>query len=418
MTSIRTVNVTSAEFKANPYPFYAWLRAEALVYRVTLADKRSAWLITRYDDVTAALKDKRFVMNRSNVMPGDQLPKQHWMPGFLKPLGRNLLLVDVPDHTRLRGLVHKAFAPRLIEKMRDRVRIISNDLLDAVQQRGQMDLIHDFALPLPVTIIADLLGVPPEDRHRFQRWSSAIVSSTASMWGTLLFIPNMLAFLNYIRRLIRTHRATPQDDLTTALIEAKEADDQLSEDELLAMIFLLLVAGHETTVNLLGNGTLALLEHRDQMQQLQNDRSLIKTAVEELLRYASPVEMASPRYAREDITIQGVTIPRGALVHAVIASANRDERQFPNPDTPDITREPNHHLAFGQGIHYCVGAPLARLEGQIAINTLLSRMPDLRLAVPTRALRWRKGIILRGLESLPVAFARPGERPAGSWDSA
>ena len=406
MTSIRTMNVTSAEFKANPYPFYAWLRTEAPVYRVTLPDKRSAWLITRYDDVTAALKDERFLMNRSNTMSGDQLARQHWIPWFLKPLGRNLLLVDTPDHTRLRGLVHKAFTPRLIEKTRNRIQTISNDLLDAAQQSGQMDLIRDFALPLPVTIIADMLGVPAEDRHKFHRWSSATVSSTASNWGMLRLIPNMLAFLNYIRRLIQTRRANPRDDLTTALIQAKEADDQLSEDELVAMIFLLLVAGHETTVNLIGNGILALLEHRDQMEKLQNDPSLIKTAVEELLRYASPVEMASPRYAREEITIRGMAIPRGTLVHAVIASANRDERQFPNPDTLDITREPNRHLAFGQGIHYCLGAPLARLEGQLAINALLSRVPDLRLAVPGGALRWRKGIILRGLEALPVAFAK------------
>jgi cytochrome P450 len=406
MTSIRTVNVTSTEFKANPYPFYAWLRAEAPVYRVTLPDKQSAWLVTRYDDVAAVLKDERFLLNRLNAMSGDQRARQHWTPEFLKPLGRNLLQVDAPDHTRLRGLVHRAFTPRLVEKMRDRVQSISNDLLDAAQERGQMDLIRDFALPLPVAIIADMLGVPPEDRYKFHRWSSATVSSTASTWGMLRFIPNMLAFLNYIRRLIKTRRANPQEDLTTALIEVKEADAQLSEDELVAMIFLLLVAGHETTVNLIGNGTLALLEHRDQMEKLQNDPSLIKTAVEELLRYASPVEMASPRYACEDLTIQSVTIPSGTLVHAVIASANRDERRFPNPSTLDIRREPNHHLAFGQGIHYCLGAPLARLEGQIAINTLLSRMPDLRLAAPIGALRWRKGIILRGLESLPVAFAR------------
>jgi cytochrome P450 len=220
---------------------------------------------------------------------------------------------------------------------------------------------------------------------------------------------NAMAFMWYIRKLVKTRRANPRDDLMSALVQAEEAGEQLSEDELLAMIFLLLVAGHETTVNLIGNGMLALLEHPDQMERLRNDPALIKSAVEELLRYASPVETATERYAREDVTIAGVTIPRGALVFAVIASANRDERQFANPDTLDITREPNKHLAFGQGIHYCLGAPLARLEGQIAINTLLRRSRDLRLAVTPEAVRWRRALVLRGLEALPVVWARPSE---------
>jgi len=217
-------------------------------------------------------------------------------------------------------------------------------------------------------------------------------------------IPNAMAFLGYIRKLIKARRANPQDDLVSALVQAEEAGEQLSEDELLAMIFLLLVAGHETTVNLIGNGTLALLEHPDQLERLRNDPALIKPAVEELLRYASPLETATERYARENITIAGDTIPRGAMVFAVIASANRDERQFANPDALDITREPNKHLSFGLGPHYCLGAPLARLEGQIAILTLLRTLPDLRLSVAPHVLRWRPGLVLRGLESLPVAF--------------
>ena len=270
-----------------------------------------------------------------------------------------------------------------------------------------MDLIHDYALPIPTTIIAEMLGVPVQDRHTFHRWSSTIVASNPSGWGMLKAMPNAMAFMRYIRKLIATRRANPQDDLISALVQAEEAGDQLSEDELLAMIFILLVAGHETTVNLIGNGMLALLEHPDQLEKLRDDPALIKPAVEELLRYSSPVETATERYAREDITIAGVTIPRGALVFAVIASANRDERQFANPDTLDITRQPNRHLAFGQGAHYCVGAPLARLEGQIAINTLLRRSSALRLAVPPGAVRWRRALVLRGLESLPVVWAKP-----------
>jgi cytochrome P450 len=411
MIQMRDVNITSAEFKADPYPFYARLRAEAPVYRVVLPDKRPAWLLTRYDDVAAALKDERLVKDRANAMSREQLTKQPWAPAFIRPIERNMLCVDGPDHARLRALVHKAFTPRRIEDMRVRIQRISDDLLDAAVGKGRMDLIGDFALPLPVTVIADILGIPQADRHKFHRWTRAMISATASAHLVqLLIIPNMLAFLRYIRKLIQTRRADPQDDLTSALVQAEEAGDQLSEDELVAMIFLLLVAGHETTVNLIGNGMLALLEHRDQLEKLQNDPALIKTAVEELLRYASPVELADERYAREDITLHGVTIPRGELVYAALASANRDERQFPNADMLDITREPNRHLAFGQGTHYCLGAPLARLEGQIAISTLLRRMPDLGLAVAPSALRWNKGIILRGLEALPVAFA--GQRAA------
>jgi cytochrome P450 PksS len=212
-------------------------------------------------------------------------------------------------------------------------------------------------------------------------------------------------FLRYTRKLIKARRAQPRDDLVSALIRAEEAGRQLSEDELVAMVVLLLVAGHETTVNLIGNGTLALLEHPDQLEKLRDDPSLIRPAVEELLRFGSPVEAATERFAREDVTIAGVTIPRGEMVLAVIASANRDERQFANPDKLDITREPNRHLAFGLGAHFCLGAALARMEGQIAIGTLLRRAPGLRLAVEPGALRWRPGLVLRGLKALPVSVA-------------
>jgi cytochrome P450 len=399
------VDITSAEFKANPFPFYSWLRNEAPVYQIALPQKQSAWIVARYDDVTALLKDERFIKNRYNAMSSDQIAKQPWIPGFLKVIELNMLSLDDPDHARLRGLVHKAFTPRLLENMRDRIDGITNDLLDAAEQKGQMDLIHDLALPLLVTVIADMLGVPGEDRHKFHRWSQAMIAgSAASNVGRLLMIPPILAFLSYIRKLVRIRRENPQDDLTSGLIQAQEAGDQLSEDELVGMIFLLLIAGHETTVNLIGNGTLALLKNRDQMERLHHDPSLIKPAVEELLRYTSPVEMADERFAREDVTIAGVTIPRGAMVYGGIASANRDESQFPNPDVLDITREPNRHLAFSQGIHYCLGAPLARMEGEIAINTLLRRMPDLRLAAAPESLRWNKGIMLRGLAALPVVF--------------
>jgi cytochrome P450 PksS len=317
-----------------------------------------------------------------------------------------MLDLDPPDHTRLRSLVHRAFSPRLVEQMRGRIQSLADDLLSAARRRGHMDLISDYALPIPTTVIAEMLGVPDKDRRRFHRWSRSIVAASPSGWGMLQAIPNVMAFLRYIRRLIASRRDALRDDLLGSLVQAEEAGEQLSEDELVAMVFLLLVAGHETTVNLIGNGMMALLKNPGQMERLTAEPTLLKAAVEELLRYESPLATASERYAREDVTISGVTIPRGEMVYAVIASANRDEGQFPDPDVLDISREPNRHLSFGLGPHFCLGAPLARLEGQIAIGTILSRLLDLRLAVDFDSLRWRRGLVLRGLEALPVRFTK------------
>jgi cytochrome P450 len=405
MSSIPAVNIASSEFKTNPFPFYARLRAEAPVYHTTLPDKQNAWLITRYPDVLSVLKDERFGKDRTKTQTREQGGKQPWVPNMFKPLERTMLDLDPPDHTRLRAFVQKAFLPRLIERLRERVQGLSEELLTAVERRGRMDLIHDYALPIPTTIIAEMLGVPARDRGRFHRWSAAIVSSTSSRWGTLKAIPNVMAFVRYIRRLIELRRRDPQDDLVTALLRAEEAGDQMNGDELLAMIFLLLIAGHETTVNLIGNGMLALLENPEQTERLRKDSSLTKSAIEELLRFNGPLETATERYAREDVEIGGIVIPKGGLTFAVLASANRDEEEFEKADVLTLDREPNRHLAFGYGIHYCLGAPLARMEAQIAISTLLRRLPRLRLTTPAGKLRWKPGLVLRGLERLPVAFA-------------
>ena len=395
-------DLASPRFKANPHGFYARLRATAPVHRAALPGGQTAWLVTRYDDVAATLKDERLAKDVTNALLDEQQARQPWMPGFLKPLTRNMLDLDGTDHARLRALVHKAFTPRLVEQLRGRVQALADDLLDAVPDSGRIDLIRDYALPLPLTVISDLLGVPRADRRQFHRWSRRIVSVTSAR-DLPAALPAIWFFMRFLRRLFAIRRADPQDDLLTALLRAEEAGDTLSEDELLAMVFLLLTAGHETTVNLIGSGALALLEHPDQLALLRENPALGKTAIEELLRFTSPVEMATQRYAREPIAIAGTTIPRGDQVLAVLASANRDERQFAQPGLLDLTRAPNRHLALGQGIHYCLGAPLARLEGQIAIVTLLRRAPDLRLTVPPDALRWRKGLFLRGLERLPLA---------------
>lgn len=398
------IDISSAVFKADPYPFYAKLRAAAPVCTVTLPDKQTAYLVTRYDDVAQVLKDQRFAKDRHNALTPEQLRKLPWIPPMFRPLTQQMLDLDAPSHTRLRGLVHTAFTPRRIQQLSERAQTLADALLDAVAAREQIDLIKEYALPIPVTIIADMFGIPPRDRHMFHRWSNAMVKSTASRWGAIMLIPTVMRFMRYIRLLVQRRRSDPQDDLLTALVQAEAAGEKLSADELVAMALLLLIAGHETTVNLIGNGTFALLRNPEQLARLRADPLLITTAIEELLRFESPVEMATERYAREDIELAGSIIPRGALVHLVLASANRDEAQFPQPDVLDITRTPNRHLAFGQGIHYCLGAPLARLEGQIAIATLLRRLPDLLLAAPPEALRWRRGLLLRGLEGLPLAF--------------
>jgi len=405
LNTAQQVNIVTAQFKANPFPFLATLRATQPVYRTNLPDKAKTpvWLMTRYEDVNTLLKDDRFPKNRHSALTPEQIRKLPWVPSMFRPLERNMLDLDSPDHMRLRGLVHKAFTPRLVEQMRARVQTLSDELLEGVFRRGEMDLINDYALPLPMTIITEILGVPTNDRHKFHKWSKAIVS-LSSPNVTMRVIPSVWMFIRYLRHFFKVRRRDPQDDLATALIQAEEAGDKLSEDELLAMVFLLLVAGHETTVNLIGSGVLALLEHPDQMGKLCREPSLIKPAVEELLRYTAPVFMSTERFAREDVTIHGVTIPRGEMTFGVIGSANRDATVFQNPDHLDITREPNKHLSFGQGVHFCLGAPLARMEAQIAINTLLRRMPGLRLKVSPESLRWRPSMILRGLDTLPVAF--------------
>jgi cytochrome P450 len=402
------VNIAASEFKADPFPFYRRLRELAPVHRVTLPDDQMAWLVTRYDDVVTVLTDERFAKDVFRVLSKEQLARAPWvtklLTPLLMPLARHMLNCDPPDHTRLRALVQQAFSPRLVEGMRGRIETLADELLDRVKRRGRMDLIADYALPIPTTIIAEMLGVPTGDRHKFHRWSSKMLSAGASRFGLLLAMPSALLFMRYIRKLIANRRTHLRDDLIGALITAKEASERLSDDELLSMILLLIVAGHETTVNLIASGMLALLEHPDQLERLRSDPGLIKPAVEELLRFTAPVETATERYAREDVELAGVKIAKGDLVLAAIASANRDDHQFTNPDRLDITREPNRHLAFGQGIHFCLGASLARLEGQIAIRTLLARTRDLRLAVNPNTLRWRSGLVLRGLKALPVSF--------------
>jgi cytochrome P450 len=387
------------QFRSNPYPFYARLRKEHPVIQVVTPDGHLAWLITRYDDALNAFRDKRLSKDIANL--GEKPP---WVPKYFEPLARNMLDLDDPDHARLRTLVHKAFTPKLIETLRASIETLSEELIESATPHGRMDLITEFALPLPVAVISQMLGIPKREQDKFHRWSNTIVSSQSSKFGALKAIPSVISFLRYIRQLVRLRQVHPENDLTTAMIQAEEAGDRMNMDEMLAMIFLLLIAGHETTVNLIGNGMLALLTHPDQMEKLHVDPSLVASAVEEMLRFDSPLEMATERYTTEKLEVSGVAVPAGARVYVVIASANRDEQQFERADQFDITRSNNRHLSFGMGTHYCLGAPLARIEGQIAITALLKHMPKLRLRVPCKEIRWRPGLVLRGVKALPVEF--------------
>jgi cytochrome P450 len=393
------IDFAGADFKRDPFPTYAKLRGDTPVvnFQASGLAGGNAYGVLRYGDVSALIKDNRFVKDPVNA----GLPPLR-MPGFMKPLTRNMLGMDDPDHARLKKLVMSAFTPRRVDQMRERTASISAALLDQLAQRRTFDLITDYALPLPVTVISDLLGVPAQDQAKFARWSGALIRAGRSQLSGLVSLPGIIRFLRYLKYLIALKRMEPKDDLVSALVAAESEGDTLSAEELMAMVAILLSAGHETTVNLIGNGIHTLLTHPNALQQLRTEPQIITSAVEELLRFSGPVATLTHRYAKADAEIASVHIPKGSLVFGFVASANRDAAQFENAETLDLTRTANRHLSFGEGGHYCVGANLARMEGAIAINDLLKRLPNMKLAQPTESLRWTEGLVLRGLDRLPV----------------
>jgi cytochrome P450 len=302
----------------------------------------------------------------------------------------------------LRALVHKAFTPRIIQMMTDRVQSISTSLLDTMAEQEEVDLLTSYAFPIPIIVIAELLGVPPEDRESFRHWSHTILFGAVRQENMDEMMTAAMEFIGYFHGMFERRRAEPKEDLITNLVQVEEAGEQLESQELISMIFLLLLAGHETTLNLISNGTLTLLQHPDQLQLLRENPDLIKSAVEELLRYEGPIGASTMRWALEDVEIRGQKIPAGDMVLASLLAANRDPEVFENPDTFDIRRTPNKHMAFGYGIHYCLGAPLARMEGAIAFNNLIQRFPKLSLAVDPQALEWNETLLIRSMTKMPV----------------
>ncbi len=396
------INVLSPENRANPYPLYEQLRSED---PVLWDDFLGRWILTGYADVLACLRDPRLSAERvgalRTLLPQEVVEK-------IRPMERVfeswMLFLDPPDHTRLRGLVNKAFTPRRVEAMRSHIQQIVDELLNQVQANGRMDVIRDLAFPLPSTVIAEMLGVPSEDREQFRRWSSDIIGISGMIIDPERAVRaqnSILALMEYFRQIVAQRRKSPRDDLISAMIAAEDQGKFFSEEELLSNCVLLLEAGHETTTNLIGNGLLALLRHPDQLRTLRENPSLIGTVIEELLRYDSPVQLTG-RVATEDMEIGDKRISQGDTVILLFGAANRDPAQFPAPNIIDLNRRENRHLSFGQGIHYCLGSPLARIEGQLAITTVLRRCPGLELT--EESLEWRQAASLRGLTAFPVRF--------------
>ncbi|MGH3856842.1 MAG: cytochrome P450 [Pseudonocardiaceae bacterium] len=391
--------LTTPEFRQDPYPLYARMRRDHPVYR----SSRGIWYLTRYVDVEAALRDPRLSVDRERVtraLAAQQGALQRFSR-LTQRLGRVMTNTDPPEHARLRKLVTKAFTPRRVQGLRPRIQAIVDELLDAAIATGPiMDLIATLASPLPATVTCELFGIPHRDRECVRSWFRRLREPiTAENFVSVELMVEQVE--SYLAELIRGRRADPADDLISALVAAQERDDQLTDEELLATCFMLVAAGDEASANLIGNGTLALLRHPDQLHRLERDPTLIRSAVDELVRYDSPSQIII-RVVAHAAEIGGQALAEGDLVHLVLAATNRDPDRFPDPDQLDLGRCDNRHLSFGNGPHFCLGAALARLQGEIVIGTLTRRLPALRLN--TETVQWRPNPMVRGLFCLPLAY--------------
>lgn len=396
------------QFLSNPYPTLAKMRAEAPVF---WSDKGRYWVVTRYSEskeILSSLKYKSAVHNWQQMdAVVEQIPELKEAIEFHKHW---ILNIDPPNHTRLKSLLGKAFTPDMVSQMRPRIQAIADELLDCVEGKNEMNAIADYAYPLPIIVIAEMLGVPASDRDKFKYWSHRIVQATSPQGvpepGTdidtiRMDIKARLELVEYLKPLVDERRKNPRQDFISALVQAEEAESKLTQEELLANLVLLLVAGHETTTNLIGNGIYNLLKHPDQLELLKQKPDLIDSAVNEILRFEGPVQLVR-RFAGEDIEINGMKIKAGEMIIVLVGAANRDPSEFDSPDKFDITRGVKKHLAFGHGIHHCAGAALAELEGQIALSTVFRRLPNLKLQA--NSLHWQLPFALRGITAIPVAF--------------
>jgi cytochrome P450 len=389
----------------NPHPLYKQMRENDPAFRVIDGLNQTVWFFTRYDDSMTMLKDKRIIKDLRKNLPADVLEKRFaggdpsGVPEMFEAINQHMLNQDPPDHTRLRTLVHRAFTPARVRDLQPRIEEIADALLDAMQNKTEGDLITDYALPLPITVISEMLGVPVEDRDKFRHWTQVILS------GSMESMTSIMEFVQYMNDMIEVRREDDTGDILSALVHAEEAGDKLDHMELLSMIFLLLVAGHETTVNLIANATLTLLEYPEQLKKLRENPDLIGSTIEEVLRFQGPVDATLNRWAAEAIKLDdGRVIEAGDVILPLLLGANRDPDIFENPNMFDISRDPNPHLAFGHGIHFCLGAPLARMEGAIGVSKLLERFPQLSLNTEPKTLQWGPSIVLRSLAALPLRY--------------
>ena len=405
MTPTEALNAWGAYDRDNPFPLFAAVRELGPVHAVTLADGHAAYLVVGYEEARVALNESRLSKDMHAALATGEGVVAEGLPG--PAFARHMLSVDPPDHSRLRRLVSSAFTPRRVERLRPRVQAIIDQLLDAIAAAGpdaRVDLVGSFAFPLPFTVICELLGVPEADRAALASGFTGMLMpySTPDEYARAKAASDSV--VGMLEALVAGKQAHPGDDMVSALISARDGAERLNTQELLSTIFQLMVAGHDTTASLIGNGVVALLAHPDQLAELRADPDRLAAAIEELLRYDAPVPHSTFRYAVAPIDIGGVTVPAGAQVIISLAAANRDACQYTDPDALDLDRDESRHLAFGHGIHFCLGAPLARMEGLLALRSLLQRFPELRLAAPAEELRWGHGdgLVLRGLTDLPV----------------
>jgi cytochrome P450 len=399
--SVKSIDLFAPDFKDQAYQLYQKLREEDPVHQITMPNGLTGWIISRYEDGARLLKDSRLLSNPHSLFTPQQV--QSFFPLQKKSFFyKHLLNVDPPDHTRLRSLVQKSFTPSAVEQLRSRIQRIADELLEPLLEQKQFDLIESYAFPLPIFVISEMLGIPKEDRNKFREWSNAFVSAVNHPERNNQILHKMEEFYRYLQNLLEERRNNLQDDLISALIQAGTEENRLTEVEIYSMVFLLIIAGHETTVHLIGNGVYSLLQHPEQYERLRAEPNLIHSAIEEFLRYMGPVEVTTNRWAAEPIQLHGKTIAKKDVVLISLASINRDPAKFDDPEKLYITREKNDHLAFGSGIHYCLGAALARLEGSIAIQTLLERIPHFELAVDPKQLKWIPSMLIRGFQSLPI----------------
>lgn len=407
MTSESKYNVWSQETRNDPHPLYRQMRENDPVYRVIDGMGQTVWFFTRYDDSVSILKDKRSIKNPRKSLSAEVLKNRF---GIDPSVPRNqesmwdvvnlhMLNQDPPDHTRLRGIVHKAFTPQRVRDLQPRIEQIAVDLLDAMADKSDGDLVEDFALPLPITVIAEMLGIPVKDQAQFRKWTNVILS------GDMSSMDMIMEFVQYMNTMIETRRNEDTGDILSALVRVEDNGQQLDHMELLSMIFLLLVAGHETTVNLIANGMLDLLQHPDQFEMLRKNPDLTNQAIEEMLRYNGPVDGTTNRWASDDLEWDdGRVIKAGDVLIPLLLAADRDPDVFDDPETFDITRTTNPHIAFGHGIHFCLGAPLARMEGTIAISQLIDRFPKMRLNIDPAKVQRGNTLLLHNLSALPMIY--------------